>query len=329
MTLSIKLPDEVEYIISTLEENGHSAHAVGGCVRDSLLGVDPKDWDICTSALPEQTLKLFERHTTLKTGLKHGTVAVLISRKPFEITTYRVDGMYTDNRRPDRVEFVKNLKEDLSRRDFTINAMAYNPMDGLTDFFGGVEDLRAKLVRCVGNTRQRFNEDALRIIRALRFASVLSFTIEDGTAAAIHTSAELLKNIATERVAAELDKLIAGDNAATVLREYAQIMAEYIPEIKPDTKAIGRLLRKIGENKLRLLIEIKNSGDDVNTLLDDLLEKQRFALKDIAINGNDLLKMGVSEGVEVGAILNRLHKMVADGKIENNKDALITAAKAF
>lgn len=326
MTLDIKIPQEVEYIISELEKNGHSAYAVGGCIRDSLMGREPEDWDICTSALPEQTLKCFGRHVMLETGFKHGTVTLMLDRKPFEITTYRVDGTYSDNRRPDKVNFVGNLKEDLSRRDFTINAMAYNPREGIADFFGGMEDLRAKSIRSVGSANQRFNEDALRIVRALRFASALGFSLDSSTAAAIRVNCHLLKNIAAERIANELDKLIAGESATDILHEYASVLAEFVPEIKPDIKAVRRRLNKYGEEKLRLLLEIKNSGGEVYALLDEILKQQHFSLKDLAVNGDDLIDMGIPQGVEIGTILNRLMTMVDEGLVENNKDELLKKA---
>ena len=227
----IEIPPEVGYIISVLEKDGYEAYAVGGCVRDSILGDKPKDWDICTSALPNQTMKCFERHTIIETGLKHGTVTLVLDRKPFEITTYRIDGDYIDNRRPDSVEFVSDLKKDLSRRDFTVNAMAYNPKNGIIDYFGGIKDIKSKIIRCVGSADKRFQEDALRIIRALRFASVLGFSIDKDTSDAIHNNKKLLKNIAVERIAIELNKLIVGENAGDIIYDYTPVMIEIIPSI--------------------------------------------------------------------------------------------------
>ena len=230
--MNIEITAEVEYIISTLEKNGYEAYAVGGCIRDSIMGGNPKDWDICTSAHPNQTIKCFKKHTIIETGLKHGTVTLILEHKPFEITTYRIDGDYIDNRRPDSVEFVSDLKKDLSRRDFTVNAIAYNPRDGIVDYFNGIDDIKSKIIRCVGNADQRFQEDALRIMRALRFASALGFTIDKNTSEAIYNNKILLKNIAVERIAIELNKLITGENAGNIIFEYTSVMTEIIPEIE-------------------------------------------------------------------------------------------------
>ena len=194
LNINIKISNEAEKIIDTLGSNGYEAYAVGGCVRDSVMGKVPEDWDICTSALPEQTADCFPESHIVETGLKHGTITIVTNHTPVEVTTYRIDGGYTDNRHPDKVEFVRELKEDLSRRDFTINAMAYNCCRGLVDFFGGVSDIERKIVRCVGDADKRFREDSLRIMRALRFASVLGFTIDVETSEAIFRNKKLLGN---------------------------------------------------------------------------------------------------------------------------------------
>ena len=183
--LRIILPESVQYVISRLAEAGYTAYAVGGCVRDHLLGDQPKDYDVTTIALPEQTMEVFRGHRLIETGLKHGTVTVMIGGEPIEITTYRVDVGYSDNRHPDAVCFTRNFREDAARRDFTMNAIGYNDADGLCDPFGGQADIAAKLIRAVGNAETRFREDALRILRALRFSSVLDFTIEEETKKAI------------------------------------------------------------------------------------------------------------------------------------------------
>ena len=231
--MDIIIPCEVAYIIDTLESGGFGAHAVGGCVRDSLLGKTPQDWDICTSAFPEQTKKCFAGQHIIETGLKHGTVTLMLGHKPFEVTTYRIDGKYTDSRRPDEVFFVGELEMDLARRDFTINAMAYNPKTGLADHHGGERDLAGGIIRCVGDAGRRFREDALRIMRALRFASVFGFSIEDETARAMHENKALLHSIAAERIAAELNKLITGDGVGGVLSAHLPVLTEVIPEIAP------------------------------------------------------------------------------------------------
>jgi tRNA nucleotidyltransferase (CCA-adding enzyme) len=219
--------------INTLEQAGFEAFIVGGSVRDLLMGKPPKDIDITTSALPAQTKEAFKGFTVIETGLKHGTVTVLIEGEPVEITTYRIESDYSDNRHPDSVAFTQNLKEDLARRDFTINALAMDSSGRVQDFFGGREDIAAGLIRCVGDADERFNEDGLRILRGLRFASVLGFSIEGDTAEAIHKNRDLLKNISAERVFAEISKAICGLNIEAVLNEYSDVFATVMPEIKP------------------------------------------------------------------------------------------------
>ena len=208
--MKIFLPEKVNFIINKLKENGYEAYAVGGCVRDSVLGRVPDDWDITTSATPNETKALFRR--TFDTGIEHGTITVLVDKEAFEVTTYRVDGEYEDSRHPREVVFTRSLKEDLLRRDFTINAMAYNEEEGLVDIFGGIEDLQRKMIRCVGNARERFGEDALRILRAVRFAAQLGFRIEDETMEGIRKLAPTLANISAERIQAELVKLLVSDH---------------------------------------------------------------------------------------------------------------------
>ena len=441
MSINIELPDEVQYIINTLESNDYEAYAVGGCVRDSLLGKEPQDWDICTSALPEQTQKVFAEQHIIETGLKHGTITLMLNRKPYEITTYRVDGKYTDNRRPDKIKFVNVLKRDLARRDFTINAMAYNTKTGLVDYYGGQQDLQQRLIKCVGNPNKRFQEDALRIMRALRFASKFGFTIESGTAQAMNENKKLLNNIASERIANELNKLIIGGGARNIISEHIQVIGIIIPELIPTigfeqnnpyhcydvfnhilysienapkdvvirltmllhdiakpkcytetddgighfyghpqessdmAKAIlsrlkydnetikavtqlvlyhdseitrrqhiKRLLNKIGEERFRQLIEVKRAdtmaqaanvhNDKLNILnellisTDEIIEQQQcFSLKDLAVNGRDLIEAGISEGAEIGVILNRLVDMVIDEEVANDKEVLLGLAR--
>ena len=439
--MNIKLPDEVKYIIDVLEENGYEAYAVGGCVRDTLMGKEPTDWDICTSALPEQTMQCFEGRHIIETGLKHGTITLMLNHKPFEITTYRVDGKYKDNRRPEQVKFVSVLKRDLARRDFTVNAMAYNPKTGLADYYGGQQDLTEKKIKCVGNPDKRFQEDALRIMRALRFAASLGFTIEENTAESMRNNKKLLKNIASERIANELNKLLEGNNVGDILSEHLSVIAEIIPELAategfeqnnpwhcydvlnhilisvdnapkdyamrltmlfhdiakpecytekdgkghfyghpkassdmakrilsrlkydnetirtvtqlilyhdadiiPQKKYIKRWLNKIGEEKLRQLIEVKKADDmakaekyrkkafdEVENILSVLNyvigQGECFSLKDLAVDGKDLINMGISEGAEIGRILKELTDLVVDEKIENNKTVLLETVK--
>lgn len=202
----IALPKDVKHIIDVLMENGYEAYAVGGCVRDSILGRVPGDWDITTSALPMQVKGLFRR--TVDTGIQHGTVTVMLGRNGYEVTTYRIDGKYEDSRHPESVEFTPKLEEDLKRRDFTINAMAYNDEHGIVDIFDGVGDLQRKIIRCVGNAHDRFDEDALRILRAVRFSAQLGFGIEENTARAAKELAVNLKKISSERIHTEFNKML-------------------------------------------------------------------------------------------------------------------------
>lgn len=216
--LEIDIPEKVRQIISRLEESGHEAYAVGGCVRDTLLKRRPQDWDVTTSASPEEIKGLFSR--TIDTGIEHGTVTVRLQKESFEVTTYRIDGTYSDRRHPDHVEFTKSLKEDLRRRDFTINAMAYNPTRGLVDCFQGIQDLREGRIRCVGNPRERLREDALRILRGIRFAAQLGFQVEAETAFAMKELADTLREISAERIQAELVKLVTSPNPQMILKGY-------------------------------------------------------------------------------------------------------------
>ena len=216
--MQIELPEKVKLIIHTLTAAGFEAYAVGGCIRDSLLGRIPQDWDITTSAFPEQVKALFRK--TIDTGIKHGTVTVLMDREGFEVTTYRIDGEYEDARHPKEVVFTRNLTEDLKRRDFTINAMAYNESNGLVDAFDGAGDLKRRVIRCVGNPRERFTEDALRMLRAVRFGAQLGFSIEEHTKAAIGELAPSLKRISAERIQTELVKLLVSDHPEEVRTLY-------------------------------------------------------------------------------------------------------------
>ena len=208
--LVMQIPRQVAFIIDRLQKNGYEAYAVGGCVRDALLGRKPNDWDITTSARPEQVKTVFKR--TIDTGIQHGTVTVMEDHIGFEVTTYRIDGEYEDGRHPKQVQFTPDLREDLRRRDFTINAMAYSPQEGIADLFGGREDLKNRVVRCVGSAEERFNEDALRIMRAVRFAAQLGFSIEEETWQAIRKLVPNLKKISAERIQVELSKLLLSPN---------------------------------------------------------------------------------------------------------------------
>lgn len=227
-----ELPNYATKVIDTLENAGYEAYIVGGCVRDMLIGKDINDIDITTNALPNQMKEVFSNFSTFDTGLKHGTLTVVVDKEPVEVTTFRIDKGYSDGRHPDSVAFTRNLTEDLSRRDFTINAIAYNPKFGLIDPFDGAKDIKNKIIRCVGEPKKRFDEDALRILRALRFSSVLGFTIEKATCFAAKNCRENLKNISAERIYSEISKTLCGKNIKSVLLDYIDIFEEVLPEIK-------------------------------------------------------------------------------------------------
>lgn len=231
--MTMDMPKNVDIAINLLQLAGFEAYAVGGCVRDSLLGKTPNDWDITTSAKPENMKSVFADFRCIDTGIKHGTVTVVIDGEPLEITTFRLDGEYEDNRHPKSVTFTSNLGADLGRRDFTVNAMAYSKKTGTVDLFGGQNDLKNRIIRCVGDPDRRFNEDALRILRALRFASALDFEIEEKTAQSLLKNRALLGNISEERIAKELLKLVCGKGAKRILTDFAPVLFEILPELQP------------------------------------------------------------------------------------------------
>lgn len=437
--MKILIPEKVKYIIDTLCENGYNAYAVGGCIRDTIMNKEPSDWDICTSSTPEETLECLEKNNVSKNGLKHGTVTVVFNKVPYEITTFRIDGEYSDNRHPENVTFVRNLKEDLGRRDFTINAMAYNDTEGLCDFFGGKKDIENKLIRCVGNPDKRFNEDALRMMRALRFASILGFNIEKSTSESIHRNKELLKNISAERIMSEFSKMIVGDNIEKILMEYSDVFCVFIPEIKRmigfkqknkhhiydvwkhtvkavvntpadkilrfsalfhdigkpqcftvdkkgighfyghpevsekltfnilkrlkfDNKTVEQVTELVKRHDVKIISETKYVRRFVVKMGDELFEKllllkradamaqnpiftpeklkyineleriynenklPNFTIKSLAVNGYDLMNIGVKKGTEIGIYQKRLFKLVVDGEIPNKKEVLLEKA---
>ena len=229
--LKMEMPTPVLRAIERLENAGYRAYAVGGCVRDTLLLRTPNDWDVTTSARPEQTAACFADCRTIETGIRHGTLTVILDGMPLEITTFRNDGEYADNRHPVSVTFSAKVEDDLSRRDFTVNAMAYHPQKGFVDLFGGREDLQNRIIRAVGDAKTRFEEDGLRILRAIRFASVLDFDIAEDTAKAVHACKNLLSGIAAERIREELCKLICGRGAVRILREYIDVISVFLPEL--------------------------------------------------------------------------------------------------
>ncbi|STB01099.1 CCA tRNA nucleotidyltransferase [Clostridium baratii] len=269
--MNITIPSNVKYIIDEFYKNNYEAFMVGGCIRDTLLCKTPKDYDIATSAKPEITEKLFEK--TIPTGIKHGTVTVLIDNEPYEVTTYRTEGEYKDNRRPDEVYFVSDIKEDLSRRDFTINAFAYNSREGLKDFFGGLDDLNNRLIRSVGDANKRFNEDALRMLRAIRFSTQLNFDIEENTLNAIKDNKDLIKNISAERIRDELCKILISNNVRTGLNLLKEcgLLQIVIPEIVPSIGFDQKNMHHFEDVFNHTLSVIEKCPEDLNIRLAALL----------------------------------------------------------
>lgn len=250
-------------VMRRLTESGYEAYAVGGCVRDVLLGKEPVDFDIATNALPEQTKAAFADFKTIDTGIKHGTVTVMAYGVTAEVTTYRTDGTYSDCRHPDGVRFSKTLDEDLKRRDFTMNAVACNTDGEIVDLFGGTEDMKNGIIRCVGNADTRFTEDALRILRALRFSATLRFGIEDKTAKAVHVCAPLIENISAERIFSEIKKLISGSDAVSVMAQFSDVFMRVLPELKADYGlSVGMLKNSDGDFCIRFAALMYPCGAD-------------------------------------------------------------------
>ncbi len=256
------LPENVRFIIDEMKKNGERADIVGGCVRDFLLSNKPSDYDITTSATPEKTKKIFEKHRTVDTGIKHGTVTLILGKEPYEITTYRIDGKYSDNRHPENVTFSERIEDDLSRRDFTMNAIAYNPYDGVTDVFGGGEDIKNRVIRAVGDARRRFEEDALRILRGIRFSSTLGFKIEKETSAAIVEKQELLSNISKERIFVEWKKLLSGKAALDVIKKYHSVIKVFLPELQKLSEIPEAAFFEMTAEQRNITLFLFNNPDD-------------------------------------------------------------------
>ena len=437
--MKFELSSGAKHILQTLTGAGYEAYLVGGCVRDLLRGVEPHDWDICTSARPEETEHCFVGHRLIKTGLKHGTVTVLEDGEPYEITTYRTEGPYSDSRRPDYVEFVSSLEADLARRDFTMNAIAMGLDGSLEDPFGGANDIKTGLIRCVGEPARRFQEDGLRLMRALRFGAVFGYEIEEKTAQAIHENRHTLEHVAAERINVELCKLLVGSKAGNILRQYPDVFCQFWPQLEPlvtleqndpwhcwggwehtihaveaappdlvlrltmllhdigkptckstdenkidhfygypaisvkladqilrnlkfDNKtrervvtlvehhdvqipcrdrSIRKWLGRLGPETFFQLLKVKQAdgmGQDYELVKDRLGELERmtvkaeeivaqgqcFSMKDLAINGRDVIVAGVVPGPEVGRVLNGLLGQVLDGLVPNNREALLS-----
>ena len=286
---------------------GFEAYVVGGCVRDSILGRQPEDWDITTSATPGETKALFEK--TFDTGIKHGTVTILLDREGFEVTTYRIDGKYEDNRHPKEVTFTRSLKEDLLRRDFTINAMAYNEKEGLVDIFGGLTDLKEKRIRCVGDAKQRFLEDALRILRGIRFAAQLGFSIEDETRAGMRELAPTLRKISAERIQAELIKMLVSDRPGLLLEAYELgITAQFLPEfdrLMKTEQETPHHMYNVGEHTIHAIENVR--ADKILRLTMLLHDMGKPALKTMDVSGRAHFKKHAFESEKIaGNVLRRL-----------------------
>lgn len=403
MVKEIRVPADAEQIIEKLNEHGFEAYVVGGCVRDSLLGKEPEDWDITTSARPGEVKSIFSR--TIDTGIQHGTVTVMLNRQGYEVTTYRVDGEYEDGRHPKSVDFTTSLLEDLKRRDFTINAMAYNSREGLVDAFGGIEDLENRVIRCVGSDVNRFTEDALRILRAVRFSAQLDFRIEDETYEAISIIAPNLEKVSKERIATELTKLLLSSHPEKMKRVSDTGASRYVSEpfcraaalnkdelrplgLLPAVKYMrwaGLLRREQGETAAAILRDLKMDCDTMDKvkilvsrwripisaekpairrvmnqippdLLDSLLCFQEvFAaelgegyretlkavktlaeeirrdgdpvnLKELAVDGRDLMAAGMKPGPALGKTLNALMEQVLEQPECNTREYLLNAA---
>ncbi len=301
------LPRQVNKIIQILQGSGYEAYAVGGCVRDLFLGKEPTDWDITTSAKPEEVKALF--HHTIDTGLAHGTVTVMWDHVGYEVTTYRIDGEYEDGRHPKQVEFTSQLSADLARRDFTINAMAYNDKDGLVDLFGGQEDLERGLIRCVGNPEERFSEDALRMLRALRFSAQLGFSIDENTYAAIHALAPTIAKISKERIMAEMNKLLVS-NHPEIMRDVYEtgLTAVFFPEFDAMMECEQHNIHHcytVGEHTI---VSLSFVPADKNLRLTMLLhDVGKPACKTTDADGEDHFKGHAVVGAELaGKILHRL-----------------------
>ncbi len=437
--MKFEIPAGARHILQTLNGAGYEAYLVGGCARDLLRGVTPHDWDICTSAHPNETERCFAGYRIIETGLKHGTITVLVEGEPYEITTYRTEGPYSDRRRPDYVRFVPDLTEDLARRDFTMNAIAMDLDGNLRDPFGGAMDIKAGLIRCVGEPDQRFQEDGLRVMRALRFGAVFGYGIEAQTARAVHENRAMLDRVAAERINTELCKLLVGQSIGNILRQYPDVFCQFWTELAPlvaleqhnpwhcwggwehtihaveaapadvtlrltmllhdigkpackstdeqgidhfyghpavsaklademlralkfDNKTrervvllverhdaqlpprsqvIRRWLNRLGPEAFFQLLEVKRADgmgqnpekvrdrlaelDEIRAKAEQILaEKQCLTLKDLAVDGRDVIAAGIEPGPEVGKVLEGLLDQVLNGDTMNEREALIS-----
>lgn len=346
-------PPHIDKILSRLEVQGFEAWCVGGCVRDALLCREPSDWDIATAARPQETKACFPGLKLIETGIAHGTVTLITEQGPVEVTTYRVDGKYENHRRPAGVSFSRDINDDLSRRDFTVNAMAFHPGRGLLDPFGGQEDLQGHILRCVGSPSRRFDEDALRILRGVRFSAALGFRLEPDTLSAALENTGLIGTLSGERIQAELTKLILSPMAQAALERYGPIVLAALPELPRLPKlldaplcAIPRwaaLLRDCPPDTARsLLSRLRFSNRDTAQILrlirqlpltpaDESLSKRLYraglSASELAVSGGDLIGLGYSPGPHIGRALELLLQSVISGELPNQRDTLLDHAR--
>jgi len=356
----LPLPEHVVEIVKILQENGYEAYAVGGCVRDAILGKEPNDWDVTTSARPDEVRRLFTflyGFTAIPTGIEHGTVTVLSENKPVEVTTFRIDGEYTDCRRPDSVKFCDKLSIDLARRDFTVNAMAYSDERGLIDLYGGADDLEKGIIRCVGEPEKRFGEAALRILRALRFASVLGFEIDGATSDAVLKLRESLSHVSRERIGAEFAKLLCGRNAAKIIGGYLPVIEAVLDDFTKDgietvllsvdrlcgsklPLMLAALLAETEPEKVKAAIwsirlDKKTASHaqiiarNRNVPLDDKIAVKRLC-RDIGTDAaRDVIKLGMARGERDSSALEWLDAIVKNGECVSLKQLAVSGEEVI
>lgn len=295
--MKINLPPKVKYIIDRIYENNYEAYIVGGCVRDSILGFEPNDYDITTSATPKTVKDIFKDFKCIDTGIEHGTVSIVMDEDIYEITTYRIEGEYKDHRRPENVDFTSSLNEDLKRRDFTINAMAYNEKEGLIDLFGGRKDLNNRIIKTVGNPYDRFNEDGLRMIRAIRFSSKLNFEIEKNTLLAIYDNAKIIKNISLERITDEFNKIVLSNNPENIIILFKTKLLNYLnineeDEVNKLIKLHEKLdiLKKFDKDLVKRLVVIDYLIEELEIDCRSFCDKLIYSKK-IIKNHNNILNL--------------------------------------
>ena len=309
IVMQIRIPAYVLELMNRLYENGYECYVVGGAVRSAYLGLPVHDYDLTTNALPEQMQAVFSDYKTGGNGIRHGTLIVISHHIPVEITTYRKDDVYLDHRHPDSVSFSPTVKEDLSRRDFTVNAMCYSPREGVLDYFGGREDLQAKIIRCIGRAQDRFDEDALRILRALRFAARLSFSIEEKTADALRKKKELLKYISTERIHDEMDGFLKAPGCTPLLHNFREVFEVFLPEVKKlDDSEWDRLCDAVDRCAPKADLRMAVILSRITEQPDDILKRMKYSNSSIRMitNLTSLQNMPAVTRIDLRRILNRL-----------------------